>query len=184
MSARPLRGAAAGLAIALLVASWSCGRDAERPDPTDRPVTVEPTSLKATAELSGALDAKETYESSYASAAGKTTCEELAARKSSKDSEISFVLPMPTRTGSRRLTWSAVIRPYDGPETYDGDRIPDLAVEIKKGKSETGDRFESSTDTDAEATVEDDGSGSFMFSGLSGPSDETLSGEITWTCSD
>jgi hypothetical protein len=156
-----------------------CGSDDKTPDDD---LVGKRAMLRSSITLSGALTLKGSYETTYSSATG-ANCASFAKRTSTTDEPVSFVLPMPTRLSGKHLSWTATIRPYTGPGRYAKAKIPGLSAAVLDDKGEPSERFASSGSTQATAVVEEDGSGTFSFTGL-GRAGRVLAGNARWSCTD
>lgn len=91
--------------------------------------------------------------------------------------------------GGREVSAVNEIREYTGPGTYETDAIKSVAGVIDVSIDNTP--YQLADDTTAQAVINADGSGAFTFTNLKegeqgNPTTEkgTISGSITWTCSD
>jgi hypothetical protein len=91
--------------------------------------------------------------------------------------------------GGQKVSAVNEIRAYNGPGTYEKDMLKSVAGVIDVSIDTTP--YQPADDTTAQAVVNADGSGSFTFTNLKegeqgNPTKPkgTISGSLTWTCSD
>ena len=105
------------------------------------------------------------------------TCESIAAPEAS-----SFIVPVPTAVGDQRLTWQAAVRVFDGPGTYELDRLGAVTVEVRPTPNAEPVRYEAGEGSTATLEVQAGNAGSFTFAGLRDDAGAELSGRFDWTC--
>ena len=116
------------------------------------------------------------------------TCADFANGKSA-DGSLQLPSLLGDEIGGREISAVNEIREYAGPGTYETDMIKSVAGVIDVSIDNTP--YQLADDTTAQAVINEDGSGSFTFTNLKegeqgNPTTAkgTISGSITWTCSD
>lgn len=128
--------------------------------------------------LEGAVIAEGTVEVAFpATDAAFASCEQIAGGAAS-----AYVIPLPGSLGERRFRWTAAVRRYDGPGTFDLEALGTFQVETRERSGAEVVTYTAGGDSAATLEVSAANAGSFTFSGLAGPTGERLSGRLTWSC--
>lgn len=178
------------VAIAALVAAVGCGRgggeatDDRSPAPNEPQRTVRPGQhgpiAKGTFELTGAIELSGDYSVLYSFGDEKTdTCAKIVGEDAS-----GFVIPLPTFKDQWRLVWTAGIRQYEGPGTYNLADLERFKLDVSKTPDAEPVSFRAPKGADAELRVNDDHSGTFAFRGLKNEDGDELAGDASWSCSE
>jgi len=159
---------------------------------THNPNMPKTVVLHATVTITGGVTFTGTYDQRLAI----STCAEVAKNGTNPPSgpnHAAFYLPQtPNNTsgnggpvgGGHTFSTDAAAYPYHGPGTYTGSAL-------------TATQLDADTPPDSQEThifafptaigtmiVNPDASGSFQFKGLQDPGSVTISGQVTWTCSE
>jgi hypothetical protein len=93
-----------------------------------------------------------------------------------------YAVPTPTIDGDQRFRWTAGVRAYGGPGTYELEQLGSVAVEYFATAEADPVRFSSAAGSTAVLEVDDANGGSFTFTELVADGEAPLSGTLTWTC--
>jgi hypothetical protein len=176
------------VAIGLLVVAFGCSRGGDSADPSRPPNeaqrTVRPGQhgpiVEGEYDFSGALDISGDYSVLFSFAdEDANTCAKLAGEDAS-----GYVVPLPTFKDKRRFAWTAGIRAYDGPGTYDLEALERFKLEVRKTADAEPVSYAAVDGTTARLEVSEDNSGSFTFAGLENDEGDKVSGEATWSCTE
>ena len=128
--------------------------------------------------LEGAVVAEGPVEIAFpATDASFDSCEKIAGGAAG-----AYVIPLPGSLGERRFRWTAAVRRYDGPGTFDLEALGTFRVETTERSGAEAVTYTAGDDSAATLEVSAANAGSFTFSGLAGPAGERLSGRLTWSC--
>ena len=179
----------ASIAVFIIATLSGCGQgDREQTDrspPPNQPQrTVRPGQhgpiAKGTYELTGAVKLSGEYSVLYSFGDEKTdTCAKIVG-----DTATGYVIPLPTFKGQWRFVWTAGIRQFEGPGTYDLEDLERFKLDVSKSADGDPVSYGAPEGADAELRVNDDNSGTFAFSGLKNDDGEELSGDVTWSCTE
>ena len=128
--------------------------------------------------LSGAVEASGPFEIIYSRDEEQmATCESIASPEAA-----AFIVPVPTVIGEQRLVWEAAVARFDGPGTYELDRLGTVLAAVRETPDAEPVRYRSGEGSTATVEVLEGNAGSFTFAGLRADTGAELSGRFDWTC--
>ncbi len=131
-------------------------------------------------EFQGALSVEGEYSLLYEFGDPKTdTCGKIASAAAG-----TYVVPLPTFHEEQRFGWTAGLRDYSGPGTYDLTDLEVVTLRIRKNTNADPVEYTSGRGATVEVVVDKDNGGSMTFKDLrTEDGDEKMSGTVDWTCS-
>lgn len=174
----------------LLISLTACARGGGDGEPTSSPPPNEPQRTvrpgqhgpiaKGDYTFEGALKLTGEYSVLYSFAEEATsTCGKISG-----DDATGYVVPLPTFKDERRFVWTAGIREYDGPGTYDLDDLERLTLQVFKTADAEPVDYAAVEGASAELKVNAKNGGSFEFDGLKNEDGDTISGNASWECTE
>lgn len=168
----------------------ACGNNGGDDEPTASPTDADPTpartvnpgqrgpSAVGTFEFDGALKLTGDYTVLYPFFDEKVdTCAEIASKEPGR-----YVVPLPSFHGDRRFEWTAGLRTYPGPGTFDLEDLDAVSVGLRAKPEAKAVQYSAREGATVKLVVNKDNGGSFQFEGLENTDGDTLSGEAKWTC--
>jgi hypothetical protein len=95
-----------------------------------------------------------------------------------------YVIPLPTFKGARRFVWTASVREYGGPGTYDLRDLEVFKVTISKTAAADPIDYVAAEDATAQLDVSGENAGSLTFDGLTDQDGDEISGRASWSCTE
>jgi hypothetical protein len=160
------------------------GATTPTPGPNEPQRTVRPGQhgpiVKGDYSFGGALDLSGDYSVLYSFADEATSsCGKIAG-----DDATGYVIPLPTFKDERRFVWTAGIREYDGPGTYEIADLQLFKLQVLKDPDAEPVDYLAAKGAKAELKVTAKNSGTFEFDGLKNEKGDEITGETSWSCTE